>query len=552
MNISSFINGMPENSSNKINNLQRIMDDSSSQNLTLNNLIISNETNGLPSKMKTIVVIMDEIKNIKIVYLNKDEIPLIKIKDKYFLESGERIENYLYNLVKFDDSKFEKCFICKEGQNKYFCKNCNNNICYNCYKNCFSKSHILIDLLKELNKISNYITNIKLIFAECFILTKKKKDNDKIIKRNKIYSFSDEYAMNNEIEEKPMDYTYDITLIEAIIEKVYINYFHYKNIEECYKYLIKYYSINEKLNIKNDTDKENNRTNIEGDSEDINGYIILKYKIKKGDKKVKIFGKKFSEKYKNICKIIYGDKIYNLNEYFEINDSNITILEIKLIKINKIEDTSYMFCGCHSLISIPYISNWNTNKIKNMSKMFYNCCSLISLPDISKFNTNNVTDMSLMFYNCHSLISLPDISKWNTINVTKMNFIFYNCYKLILIPDISGWKTNNVTNMSGIFYNCSLLKSLPDISKWNVDNVINMNSMFALCSSLKSLPDISIWNTSNITKISLMFYECHSLISLPDISKWNINNFSDISGMFFNCSKLNSFPDLSKWNKNSG
>ena len=31
--------------------------------------------------------------------------------------------------------------------------------------------------------------------------------------------------MNNEILEKPMDYTYDIRLIEAIIDKNYINFF---------------------------------------------------------------------------------------------------------------------------------------------------------------------------------------------------------------------------------------------------------------------------------------------------------------------------------------
>ena len=60
--------------------------------------------------------------------------------------------------------------------------------------------------------------------------------------------------MNNEIEEKPFNYTSDIILIEAIIEKNYINYFHYINIEECFYYVIKKYSINffnGKLNIPN-------------------------------------------------------------------------------------------------------------------------------------------------------------------------------------------------------------------------------------------------------------------------------------------------------------
>ena len=98
--------------------------------------------------------------------------------------------------------------------------------------------------------------------------------------------------------------------------------------------------------------------------------------------------KKFLERYKNICKIIYGDKEYNLTEYFEINNPKIIILEIKLIGINNIEDTSCMFCGCHSLISLPDISKWNTNNIEKINLIFYNCCKLISMPDISGWNTN--------------------------------------------------------------------------------------------------------------------------------------------------------------------
>ena len=40
-------------------------------------------------------------------------------------------------------------------------------------------------------------------------------------------------------------------LIEAIIKKIYINYFHYKNIEECSNYMTKKYSKNEELKINN-------------------------------------------------------------------------------------------------------------------------------------------------------------------------------------------------------------------------------------------------------------------------------------------------------------
>ena len=38
-----------------------------------------------------------------------------------------------------------------------------------------------------------------------------------------------------------MEYTNDILLIQAIIEKNYNNYFHYINIKECFNYLRKKY-----------------------------------------------------------------------------------------------------------------------------------------------------------------------------------------------------------------------------------------------------------------------------------------------------------------------
>ena len=54
--------------------------------------------------------------------------------------------------------------------------------------------------------------------------------------------------------------------------------------------------------------------------DDNNDYIIMRCKLEKGQKKIKIFGKKFYRKYKNICKIIYENKKYKLTEYFKIKD----------------------------------------------------------------------------------------------------------------------------------------------------------------------------------------------------------------------------------------
>ena len=129
--------------------------------------------------------------------------------------------------------------------------------------------------------------------------------------------------------------------------------------------------------------------------------IIITYKTD-GKKEIKILGKQFEEKNKNICYIIYKNKEYKLCEYFKIEEINENI-KIKIVGINRINDASYMFYKCSSLLNIDDISNWNTTNINDMSYMFYECSSLKNIPDISKWDTSKVTNMSNMFAKCSSL-----------------------------------------------------------------------------------------------------------------------------------------------------
>ena len=186
--------------------------------------------------------------------------------------------------------------------------------------------------------------------------------------------------------------------------------------------------------------------------------ISIIYDINKGNNEdINIFGKKFVENNKNICKMLIDNKEYEICEKYNIKSYNNNKLIIKLRGIDN---------------------------ISNMNFMFSECSSLLSLPDISKLSTNNINNMSSMFYKCSSLLSLPDISKWNTINVNDIRGIFYNCISLSSLPDISKWNVNKVNDMNGMFYNCISLSSLPDISKWNTNNVIDMRCIFMNCESL--------------------------------------------------------------------
>ena len=542
-------NSMDYKSSPNSNGLEKFMNIMSSEN-TSSGTIPKNQITSSSEvvSIKKIEDILEKLK--KIVYPNNDEIPLIKIRDENSFESGEEIAHYIDTLTNYDDDKFSKCKICQNSDNVYFCEVCNKNLCDDCYFECKTRfiDHNLIDLSEEINRISKFKNNIREILDKLFPLSEQKiNNNNEIIKKTKNYNSLNEYEMNSEIE-KPIEN--DLLLIKAIIDKDYKNYFHYKNIEDCYNYLQKKIAnnpISENLNNQNDLETEKNEMDIEEDSEDDNNYIAIKYKIKnEKQKKIRIFGKYFSNRYNNKCYIMYGNNTYELTEYFDLSTIKVNDnLEIKLFGINKIENASYMFSECSSLQDI---SQWNTNNVTNFGWMFYNCSSLEFLPDISQWNINNVSDISHMFDGCSSLKLLPDISKWNTKNVKNMNCIFYNCSSLKSLPDISQWNTSNVKKMSGIFLKCSSLESLPDISKWNTSNVTEMISIFRECSSLKSLPDISLWNTSKVNDMVGIFCDCSSLESLQDISKWNISKVKETRQSFENCSKLKSLPDISNWN----
>ena len=411
----------------------------------------------------TIINLNNEIKENNSPYLYKDKIPEIKIKNENELVNGENIEtfiNYPFD-PNFDDNIYNICENCRKNNNYCFCGKCFKNLCDSCSEDC-NKIHKNEIMKLKPDEIYFYKSEIERIIGEYFIEPENKEENNE--KDQKSYQVIDENKIIIESFKKSI-YTNDIILINFIIHKNYNNYFHYKNIENCYKYIKWKY--------------------------DIKDQILLEYVIKSNETKIRIFGLFFVLRNKRKGFIIYEDKEFELMEFFELeNNINNNILKIKLIGINNIIDISYMFCNCSSLIFLPDISKWNTEKVNNMSYMFFQCSSLISLPGISEWNTNNVTDMNNMFYNCSSLISLPDISKWNVNKVTSMYWMFNKCSSLISLPDISKWNITKVHNLISMFSNCSSLISLPDISKWNTNNVSNMYWMFTDCLSLIYAPDM--------------------------------------------------------------
>ena len=114
-----------------------------------------------------------------------------------------------------------------------------------------------------------------------------------------------------------------------------------------------------------------------------NNEINIIYKINR-DNKMKIFGSEFVKNNKDNWQIIYEDKEYELNEYFNISYNIKDELKIKLRGINNIINMSCMFYECSSLLSIPDISKWNTQNLINIKDNF-NKIKNLKIPDKFKW-----------------------------------------------------------------------------------------------------------------------------------------------------------------------
>ena len=86
-------------------------------------------------------------------------------------------------------------------------------------------------------------------------------------------------------------------------------------------------------------------------------YIILEltYKINKYERSINILNRLFVDKNKNRGRIIYNKHEYELVEYFEdFDNNNNDKIKLLLYLEKNINDISYLFSGCDSLLFVDY------------------------------------------------------------------------------------------------------------------------------------------------------------------------------------------------------
>jgi len=270
------------------------------------------------------------------------------------------------------------CEKCNRYNNCFYCFACNINLCEYCSKECENNFHESIGFQNLKDEIEYYKKGIKRIINENFIEPEKKETNGE--KEQKSYEVIVEDKIIDDIFTETKIYSNDILSIRSILEKNYDNYFHFKNIKNCYLYLQnKYKNINE-INIL-----------VKIEEKDINKKIYL---LDNGYNEYNEYGyNKWVEHYNhdNLNELNkFNTELYINKRQYEYKKYFIPEKEGEyeiIIKFNiDLVDCSYMFVGCENIIDINFIS-LNTKNVTNMSHMFSWCESLNNLPDISKWDT---------------------------------------------------------------------------------------------------------------------------------------------------------------------
>ena len=184
--------------------------------------------------------------------------------------------------------------------------------------------------------------------------------------------------------------------------------------------------------------------------------LTLIYKIQKDGKIIKIFNPNFVKKYKSRFKIIYENKIYDLQSEFIVKQNNITKLKIKLIHFNIHLNIKSITEGCKSFIGYKK----NKNNLKKNIK--YN--------QIDTYRKYTVLDKYFIVYQIKPYEKEVKIFGEEFVNINRNNCrIVYKDKDLPLQSylrvenndenlEILLLIINNISNLRNMFYKCDSLK----------------------------------------------------------------------------------------------
>lgn len=207
------------------------------------------------------------------------------------------------------------------------------------------------------------------------------------------------------------------------------------------------------------------------------------------------------------------------NKLSEFNNANVVSIQIgqsisQLVNntgLENVQDLSHL-CENFTYLKRFIVIGGSNSIVENMSYMFSGCTSLLSI-DLGNLNSSNVTIMNSMFYNCKAMIDWSFLNNLSTSAVTDMSFMFGDCSKLTTMPSIN---MNSVTQAPDMFSATSITTIKPNIIG---SNLINASRMFANNSKLTTLPSdytTIFGNNTKLTDVSYLFSGCSKLANVGE------------------------------------
>ena len=221
---------------------------------------------------------------------------------------------------------YNKCGICHQDLNKYFCQKFSKNLCENCFKKLcdkYKKIHDLINLDEEEKRPDKYINLINEIIQKVkkyIKVREKQKDNENFINNNKSeIKDAQDYSLEfnkDKIKKERTKYeelfNNDFEIADIILAKKFKNQFFFIDIERLFEYFNnEYKDIYDKESCRIEINKKEGEEGIHEEffpkfNKDIEKNYLLYMKIKEINLQIKLKVKK-----NNLRFLVYQNETNN-------------------------------------------------------------------------------------------------------------------------------------------------------------------------------------------------------------------------------------------------
>ena len=321
--------------------------------------------------------------------------------------------------------------------------------------------------------------------------------------------------------------------------------------------------------------------------------LKIYYPIGENKKEIEIFRKSFVKEYKLQCKIIFNNKLYPLQSYFEINNMKRKRLTIKLLYFNRIPNhlfhilSKYEECECYSESYYKKnLKNAINKNAENLKRYFYKLPKMIYKNEPLKNSIIYEEALNKILRN-RGKYTKEDIEKElelvpdeKVIKIFGNNFVENNKDKCIIIYknrafslreyfstkdidkndeklEIFLLELKTIKNCSYMFDRCELLEEfqLFQSHEKNDENISQVKSELIPEDENKYKDfyfNINEFNMSNNYSSISFSQDQKSLFIIYKIIIGLLNEFpsfiTEMNWMFNGCSSLISLPDISVWN----